>query len=86
MRVGDTVRLIGVPPGLRDDDDLQTKTLFQKCVGQSFAIVKLDTVEGLPYQLVELHVGYVVGVQDFVHSIWVEPEYLELVVPTDPPA
>ena len=79
MNVGDTVKLIGVPPGLRDDEDLQTKSLFEQCLGRSFVVHAVDTVEGLPYPLIELHVGEVVGVESFGHTIWVEPEYLELV-------
>ena len=78
MKVGDAVKLIGVPPGLRDDADLQTKTLFEKCLGRTFEVKAIDTIEGLPHPMIELHVGHVDGAEDFTQSIWVEPEYLEL--------
>ena len=82
MKPGDRVRLVGAPPGLRDDDDLKTKSLFEACIGKVFEVKACDPAtrsDGTPYPLVELHVGDVLGVQDFEHSIWVEPEYLELV-------
>jgi hypothetical protein len=78
MKVGDRVKLIGIPPNLRDDKDLQTRTLFEKCLGKSFPIAELETVEGLPYQVVKLDVGHVVGKAEYMETIWVEPEYLQL--------
>ena len=78
MQVGDSVKLIGVPPDLRDDEDLQTKTLFEKCLGRTFVVKAIDVIDGLPHPMVELHVGHVEGGDDFEQSIWVEPIYLEL--------
>lgn len=78
MKAGDRVRLIGVPPDLRDEDDLQTLTLFKKCLGQSFVVAEMEAVEGLPYQLAELHVGHIFGREPWEEKIWVEPEYLQL--------
>jgi hypothetical protein len=78
VKIGDRVRLIGIPPNLRDEDDLHTRTLFEKCLGQTFSIIDLETVAGLPYQLVKLNVGHMVGEPDYMQTIWVEPEYLEL--------
>ena len=78
-RVGDKVRLIGVPPDIRDDEKLQTRTLFEKCLGKTFTVGGLETVEGLPYQIVRLDVGHVLGQAPHLETIWVEPEYLELV-------
>ena len=78
MKAGDRVKLIGIPPGLRDQDDLPTLTLFEKCLGQSFVVTEMETVEGLPYQLAELEVGHILGKKAWEHTIWVEPEYLEL--------
>jgi hypothetical protein len=83
MKVGDTVRLIGIPPGLPDDEELQTRSLFEKCLGKSFRIIDLETVEGLPYQLIKLNVGQVLGKSDYLDSIWVEPEYLEIEASSD---
>jgi len=78
MKVGDRVKLIGIPPNLRDDKDLRTRTLFEKCLGKSFPIAELETVEGLPYQVVKLDVGHVVGKAEYMETIWVEPAYLQL--------
>jgi len=77
MKVGDRVKLIGIPPDLRDDTDLRTRTLFEKCLGKSFPIAELETVEGLPYQIVKLDVGHVVGKAEYMETIWVEPAYLQ---------
>ncbi len=82
MQPGDRVRLIGIPPGLRDEDDLQTQSLFEQCLGHIFTVIALDHVEGLPYPLVELHVGHIDGGEDFAQSIWVEPEYLQIELAT----
>jgi len=83
VKVGDTVRLIGIPPGLSDDDELQTRSLFEKCLGKSFRIVDLETVEGLSYKLVKVNVGHMLGESDYLDSIWVEPEYLEIETSSD---
>ena len=78
MKVGDKVRLVGIPPDANDDETLQTRTLFEKCLGKTFTIVGLETVEGLPYQLVQLDVGHVFGKAPYLETIWVEPECLRL--------
>jgi hypothetical protein len=76
MKIGDRVRLIGIPPNLKDDEDLKTRSLFETCLGKSFPIADLKSVEGLSYQLVQLDVGHVLGKPDYMEVIWVEPEYL----------
>ncbi len=81
MRVGDKVRLTGIPPDVHDDEKLQTRRLFEKCVGQTFTIAGLKAVEGLPYQLVQLDVGHIIEKASYLESIWVEPEYLQLESP-----
>ena len=58
MKTGDTVKLIGIPH-LQDDEDLQTRTLFEKCLGQSFVVVAVETIEGVPFPLARLDVGHV---------------------------
>ena len=83
MKIGDVVRLIGIPPGLSDDDELRTRSLFEECLGKSFRIVDLETVEGLSYKLVKLNVGHVLGRSDYLDSIWVEPEYLKIETSSD---
>jgi hypothetical protein len=61
MKAGDTVKLIGIPPNLQDDKDLQTRTLFEKCLGRSFVVVAVESIEGVSYSLAKLDVGYVLG-------------------------
>jgi len=81
VRVGDKVKLIGIPPAVRDTEQLQSRKLFEKCMGQTFTIAGLDTVEGLPYQLVRLDVGHMLGEASYVETIWVEPQFLQLELP-----
>ena len=78
MKIGDRVRLIGIPPDTHDDEELQTRTLFERCLGKTFAVAGLETVEGLPHQLVQLDVGHILGEAPYLQTIWVEPEYLQL--------
>lgn len=78
MKIGDKVKLIGIPRDLRDDKELQTRTLFEKCLGQTFAVAGFETVEGVPHQLVQLDVGRLSGRAPYLETIWVEPEYLRL--------
>jgi hypothetical protein len=76
MKIGDRVRLIVIPPNLKDDEDLKTRSSFENCLGKAFPIAGLQSVEGLSYQLVQLDVGHVLGKPECMDSIWVEPEYL----------
>ncbi len=80
MNVGDKVKLIGIPPDAHDDEELQTRTLFEKCLGKTFTVAGLQTVEGLSYQLVQLDVGDALGKPSYSETIWVEPEYLQFIV------
>ena len=77
MKAGDTAKLIG-PPKLQDDEELQTRTLFQKCLGQSFVIAAAECFDGVPFPLAKIDVGHVIGKQSWEHTIWVEREYLGL--------
>jgi hypothetical protein len=82
VQIGDKVRLIGIPPDAHDDDrELKTRTLFEKCLGETFVVVALETVGGLPYQLVQLDVGHMLGKDPCLETIWVEPEYLKVQEP-----
>ncbi len=73
MKVGDTAKIIGIPPDVRDDDELKTRTLFETCLGKTFQIASLERVARLEYPLIELRVGS--------SEIWIEPCYVELVTP-----
>jgi hypothetical protein len=78
MKPGDTAKLIGIPPNVRDDAELQTRTLFEKCLGQSFVIAAVESFDGVPFPLARIDVGHVIGKEPWEHTIWVEREYLEL--------
>jgi len=78
MKPGDTAKLIGIPPNVRDDAELQTRTLFEKCLGQSFVIVAVESFDGVPFPLARIGVGHVIGKKPWEHTIWVGSEYLEL--------
>ena len=77
MKVGDTVKLIGVAPNTYDDQELQTRTLFGNCLGKCFVVKGMFGDENTR-PVVLLDVGEVVGEGSYMYSIWVEPEYLEL--------
>ena len=78
MKPGDTAKLVGIPPNVRDDKELPTRTLFEKCLVQSFVIAAVESFEGVPFPLARIDIGHVVGKEPWEHTIWVEPEYLEL--------
>ena len=78
MKAGDRVRLIAIPADLKDDEELQTRALFEKCLGKTFPIAGVETVDGLPYKMVRLDVGHVLGKASCLETIWVEPKYLRV--------
>jgi hypothetical protein len=78
MKIGDKVKVVGIPPDVHDHDDLKTRSLFEKCMGKVFQVEGLEKVEGLDHPLVRLDVGHVVGKNSWEHTIWVEPEFVEL--------
>src|SRR6267378_5392754 len=78
MKAGDRVKLIGIPPDAKDDAELQTRTLFEKCLGNSFIVGEMESVDGLSQQLARLEVGHVLGEPSYMHTIWVEEQYLEV--------
>jgi hypothetical protein len=77
MKAGETVKLIGIPPNLSDKEDMPTRTLFEKCLGKSFVVEAVESVEGVPFPLTKLDVGHVIGEESWKQTIWVEPEYLQ---------
>nr|HEX4313870.1 hypothetical protein [Kofleriaceae bacterium] len=72
IEVGDKVMLVGVPTGLRDIRDLQTRTLFEACIGRAFVVTATDV------EVAELCVGDVLGESGGTHTIWVERQYLRI--------
>jgi hypothetical protein len=73
MKAGDLVRVVKVPPGLRDYKDSPTKTLFDLCLGKTFRIVAIEN------NMIELHVGDLLGKLPYQHMIVIEPEFVEAV-------
>jgi len=63
--------VIGIPDGL----DSETRTLFELCVGRTFPIVGVVAAPETGGELLELHVGEVVGKAEYMHSIWIEREF-----------
>jgi hypothetical protein len=77
MKAGEIVKLIGIPPNLSDEEDMRTRTLFEKCLGKSFVVEAVESVEGVSFPLAKLDVGHVIGEESWKQTIWVEPEYLQ---------
>jgi hypothetical protein len=72
MKIGDKVRIKSLPSEL-PEGELKTRSLFELCVGRVFPIV------GVQGNLLELEVGETLGKKPYMDSIWIEPEYVELV-------
>jgi hypothetical protein len=72
MKIGEHIKMIGIPDGL----DSETRTLFELCAGGTFPIVGVVAVPETGGELLELHVGEVVGKAECMHSIWVEREFV----------
>jgi hypothetical protein len=73
MNIGDRVKVMAVPPGLYNDGVLNTKSLLEACLGRQFPVIAIE--QGL----LELHVGELNGQPAYLHSIWIEPEFVEAV-------
>ena len=74
LKIGDEVRVVKVPPRLQEGE-MGTKTLFDLCLDRIFPIV------GFQGDWIELEVGRVVGQKPFIETIWIEPQFVELVQP-----
>ncbi len=72
MKVGDSVKLVRVPPELPEGDEwLLTKENFEKCVGHLLSVAGFNDLGWA-----ELNIESVTG--SVGETIWVEPDYLEL--------
>ena len=73
MKVGDAVKLVGIPHDLPTGDaDLPTLATFQKCVGRTFVIADFNEIGWA-----EIDIASVTG--SVGETIWVEPQFLEVV-------
>ena len=74
MKIGDTVRLIGMPANLPvGDADLPTQAVFEKCLGHEFTVAGFNEIGW-----VELVVDSIAGSHG--EKIWVEPEFVEVIL------
>jgi hypothetical protein len=78
VKIGDKIRITGIPSNVRDVGDMKTQSLFQKCVGQTFAVAGIEQPEGVPFKLLRLDVGHMFGEEPYLHTIWIEEEFVEL--------
>ena len=73
MKIGDKVRLVGIPAGVPEgDSDLPTKKRFEQCLGRVFEIIGFNEIGWA-----EIEITPVTGSPG--EALWVEPEFLELV-------
>jgi hypothetical protein len=73
MKIGDRVRLTALPPDLPvGDTDLPTGATFEKCIGREFLITGFNEL-GMAELDIESTTGRV------GETIWVEPQFLELI-------
>lgn len=73
MEIGDKVRIVKIPEHL-PVDNLNTQELFKLCLGRAFPIIGFNEVG-----MLELEVGQVLGKPAYEDSIWIEPEFVEIV-------
>jgi hypothetical protein len=73
LHVGDRIRVIGFHPKTRDTKEFKTKTLLKRSVGHVFPVM------GFQKDWIELHLGKFIGRRSWEESIWLEPEFIELV-------
>jgi len=74
LKVGDRIRVTRLPERLPsgEGDSLNTQRIFELCVGRVFPII------GFANGLIELEAGEVVGEPAYMHSIWIEPDCVEI--------
>ncbi len=83
MKIGDKIRLVRVPPAVKDDGKFKTRTMLAKSIGVIFTIKGFQGDGGTFLTreskncLVELDMREAIpGTSD---TIWVEPDCIELV-------
>ena len=74
MKIGDKVRIAAIPPNL-PEGDMMTRSLFEKCLGNIFAVSEFDENGFL-----RLDVGHIVNEPAYCHTIWIESEFVESIV------
>jgi hypothetical protein len=74
MKIGDNVKVVAIPGRLPGE----VRTIFELCMGREFPVFGIVPVPEIDSQLLELHVGEVVGQPDYMHSIWIEKEFVAI--------
>ena len=78
MKIGDRVRVTGIPSNLSNDTKFRTQEVFQRCFGRIFVISDIQKFEGLDHPMIGLDTGGILEKEPYMETIYVEPEYLEL--------
>jgi hypothetical protein len=75
LRIGDIVRVIGIPDlgGMRPDSIRESMPVFEYLVGKYKRVVGFNDVG-----LVELFFRIRKGPQKGLHTVWIEPELLQV--------
>jgi hypothetical protein len=71
LKIGDKIRVIGVPP---NTPEMNTRSAFQAALGHVFPI------RGFLQGEIELWIGHLTSAKKrYMESIWIEPELVEFV-------
>lgn len=76
FRVGNRIRVLQVPPSVLEKMPLETITIFRRCVGQILSIEGFDNRGHLELNVMD---NGSQAPNSCHHTIWIEPEYVELV-------
>lgn len=81
MKIGDKVKVIGIPPDLPVDitGELNTQETFHKAVGKIFKIKGFYHAPEINKILLELHVGKLSNQSSYMDTIYIEEEFVEKV-------
>jgi hypothetical protein len=77
VKRGDKIRVLDIPKGLHDDRRMQTRRIFKLCRGRVFRVVGFQG-DGVHEDWIELDVGNVVGEPTYRHTIYIEPNFVEV--------
>jgi hypothetical protein len=73
LGIGDAIRVTGFSKFIVDSKKFKTRTILEKCVGRLFPVM------GFQKDWIELHLGKILGKHTWNDTIWIEPEFVELV-------
>jgi hypothetical protein len=84
LKIGDKIRFTGIPPDVLadryDEEELKTRTVFERSLGRVFPVASLDD------NRVELLVGKVMGRPAYEHNIYLDPDFVEFAAKPGKPA